>query len=93
MTHDQVFTTAPATDVPFDPGGIMFVILFVWSHWGLWIYLNGRGRSGRASFLVTLIAGPAAWLTAVWYLTHRRAFALKKPRRQQWQMPSEYWRN
>ena len=60
MTHHQVFTAAPATDVPFDPSAIMFVILFVWSHWGLWIYLNGRGRSGRANFLVTLTAGPAA---------------------------------
>jgi hypothetical protein len=78
MTHHQVFMAAPARDVLFDPSGIMFVILFVWSHWGLWIYLNGRGRSGRANFLVMLIAGPAACLTAVWYLTHRRAFAPKK---------------
>jgi hypothetical protein len=93
MTHHQVITGAPATHVPFDPSGIIFVILFVWSLWGLWIYLDERARGGPSNFFITLIAGPAAWLTAVWYLKHRRASAPKKPRRRQWQMSSEYWRN
>ncbi len=58
MTHHQVFMAAPAINVPFDPSGIMFVILFVWSHWGLWIYLTEEGGAVGQAFSLRLSPAP-----------------------------------
>ncbi len=73
----------------------MFVIIvFIWWLWGLWIYLDARAREEKTT--VWVICGPAAWLAALWYLTHRKLFRREKPLlpKEQWEAPkTDRWKN
>lgn len=66
-------------------------VLLIWSHWGLWIWLDHFEEVQKHDrFLgrsLTLLCGPAAWLTAFWRLTHPKWHR----RRQLPQMQGQFW--
>ncbi len=73
----------------------MLAFVLVWSLWGLWIFLDSKGRGQPCNFITMLICGPSAWLTALWYATHRRLFQ-KKPLlpKEEWEAPkTDRWKN
>ena len=55
-------------EIQLDPAVYWLAALFVWSLWGLWIWLDqfGHRKTGERCLgsVLTLFCGPAAWLTA-----------------------------
>ena len=74
-----------------DPMSYSLAALVIWSHWGLWIWLdhfeNVRRHGSFFGHSLSFLCGPAAWLTSFWRLTHpewRRRHRLLQMQRQFW---------
>lgn len=74
-----------------DPLTYALAVLVIWSHWGLWIWLDHFKEIHKHDRLfghsLTLLCGPAAWLTALWQLKHPKWHQ----RRRLPQMQRQFW--
>jgi hypothetical protein len=75
---------------PISTDAAFWAVILIWSLWGLWLYLDARGHGDRLGVIAMLIFGPAAWVTVVWYLTHRR-LTVRKKQVQQSKVDWEHW--
>lgn len=64
-----------------NPDGIGFAALFAWSMLGLWIYLDLRHKEQVCGVVLLFIAGPAAWVMALWHVVHRFGIERRVARR------------
>lgn len=74
-----------------DPVTYSLAALVIWSHRGLWIWLDhfeNVRRNGRCfGHSLSFLCGPVAWLTIFWRLTHsewRRGQRFLQMQRQFW---------
>lgn len=61
--------------------GIFFAALFAWSMLGLWLYLDLRHKEQVCGVVLLFIAGPAAWVMALWHVVHRFGIERRVARR------------
>jgi len=94
MDHAHQFHRAGDEHIWLNPDGLFFAALFVWSMLGLWLYLDLRHKEQVCGVVLLFIAGPAAWLTAIWNAVHRhvveqrlarkRAIIRRREHREHW---------